>query len=170
MLKSGMRSPRHFVFIVPLVRLRFGGTSLYILEIPERVSTTIGRRGPVPIIATLNKAVEIQASLVPMGGGRHRLQLNARTREELEIEPGDRVRVTLLVPARPPRLPVPSDLAVALKEVDFDESFAALPVGKQNHIILWIEEAVRPETRAKRVATVIEMAFRARERAYDRKK
>ena len=169
MLESVMRSPAHFVFTVPLVRLQFGGTSKYLLEIPERVSSSIGRRGPVPIVATLNKAVEIQASLVPMGGGRHRLQLNARTREELEIEPGDQVRVTLSVPKKPPRLPLPSDLAVALKEVDFEESFAALPVGKQNHIILWVEEAARPETRAKRVAAVIEMAFRARERAYDRK-
>jgi hypothetical protein len=39
----------------------------------------------VPIVAILNKSVEIQASLVPMGGGRRRLQLNARTRGELEI-------------------------------------------------------------------------------------
>jgi uncharacterized protein YdeI (YjbR/CyaY-like superfamily) len=74
------------------------------------------------------------------------------------------------VAERPPRLPLPSDLAVALKEIDFKESFAALPVGKQNHIILWIEEAARPETCAKRIVTVIEMAFRAREREYDRKK
>ncbi len=73
-------------------------------------------------------------------------------------------------PEKPPRLPLPSDVAAALKEVDFEEFFAALPVGKQNHIIPWVEETARPETRAKRVRTVIEMAFRARERAYDRKK
>jgi Bacteriocin-protection, YdeI or OmpD-Associated/Domain of unknown function (DUF1905) len=152
-----MRNPRRFLFTVPLVRLRFGGTSLYILEIPERVSTAIGRRGPVPIIATLNKAVEIQASLVP--NGRWEAPASA-----------ERAHTRRIVPERPPRLPLPSDLAVALKEVDFKESFAALPVGKQNHIILWIEEAARPETRAKRIATVIEMAFRARERVYDRKK
>jgi hypothetical protein len=42
-------------------------------------------------------------------------------------------------------------------------------VGKQNHIILWIEEAVRLETREKRVSQAIEVAFPARERAYDRK-
>jgi uncharacterized protein YdeI (YjbR/CyaY-like superfamily) len=48
------------------------------------------------------------------------------------------------------------------------ESFSGLPVGKQNHINLWIEEAVRSETREKRVAKAIEVAFRARQRAYDR--
>jgi hypothetical protein len=104
-----------------------------------------------------------------MGGGRHWLPLNARIRGELGIELGDPVRVLLLVPEKPPTLPLPADLALALREGDLRESFSALPVGKQNHIILWIEEAVRPETRKKRVAQAIEVAFRARERAYDRK-
>jgi hypothetical protein len=159
---------RRFAFTVPLVKLQMGTTSLYALEIPERVTAAIGRRGPVPIVATLNRATEIQASLVPMGGGRHRLQLNTRTRGELEIEPGDPVRVVLLVPDKPPRLPMSSDFGLALREADLEESFAGLPVGKQNHIILWIEEAVRPETRAKRVAMAIQVAFRARERAAER--
>jgi hypothetical protein len=160
--------PRRLAFTVPLVKLGRGG-SAYVLEIPASVSSAIGRRGPVPIVATLNDTLEIQASLVPMGGGRHWLQLNGRTRGELEIAPGDRVRVDLAVPEKPPTLPCPSELAVALREADLQESFSALPVGKQNHIISWIEEAARPQTRDKRVTIAIEVAFRARERAYDRK-
>jgi uncharacterized protein DUF1905/bacteriocin resistance YdeI/OmpD-like protein len=162
--------PRRFVFTVPLVKLGKLRAFVYALEIPERVSSAIGRRGPVPIVATLGGTVEIQASLVPMGGGRHRLQLNARTRGELEIEPGDRVRVALSVPQKPPVMPLPSELALALREADLEETFSGLPVGKQNHIILWIEEAVRLETREKRVAITIQVAFRAQERAFDRKK
>ena len=161
-------SPRRFAFTVPLVNLG-QGAPLYALEIPEAVSSATGRRGPVPIVATLNRTVEVQASLVPMGGGRHRLQLNARTRGELEIELGDEVRVALVVPEKPPILPLPADFAQALREVDLQEFFAAFPVGKQNHIILWIEEAVRPQTREKRIAKAIEVAFRARERASERR-
>jgi hypothetical protein len=175
MLQSGMATriagrPRRFTFTVPLVKLSAGGGSMYALEIPERVSSAIGRRGPVPIVATLGGTVEIQQSLVPMGGGRHRLQLNARTRGELEVEPGDRVRVALSAPEKPPVMPLPSELALALREADLENTFSGLPVGKQNHIILWIEEAVRPATREKRIARTIEVAFRARERAFDRKK
>jgi hypothetical protein len=162
------KNPHRFSFTVPLMKLGRGGSHLYALEIPERVSLTIGRRGPVPIVATLNKAVEIQASLVPTGGGRHRLQLNTRTRGELNIQPRDQVRVALHVPEKPPRFPLPTELALALKEADLEESFAAYPVGKQNHIISWIEEGARPETRQKRVRTAIEVTFRARERAYER--
>ena len=143
---------------------------MFVLPIPEDVSAAIGRRGPVPIVATLNRTVELQASLVPMGKGRHRLQLNARTREELDIKPGDLVRVVLRVPEKPPVLPMPADLALALGEVDLQQTFATLPSGKQNHILLWIEEAARPQTRAKRIATAVEVTFRVREKAYERER
>jgi hypothetical protein len=157
-----------FIFVVPLANLGTGSSPLYGLEIPERVSAAIGRRGPVPIVATLNRSVEIQASLVPMGGGRHRLQLNARTRAELQVKSGDRIRVALVVPKKPPRLPVPGDLGQALQEVGLWHTFDSFPVGKQNHIILWIEEAARPQTRNKRIETTLQFVFRARERVHER--
>ncbi len=165
--RTAQSGDRRFDFAVQLVNLHRGG-SVYVLKVPARVSRAIGRRGPVPIVATLNLTAEIQASLVPMGGGRHWLQLNARTRGDLEIEPGHRVRVALWVPEKAPTLP--AALLIALREADLQGTFAKLPVGKQNHIILWIEEAARKQTREKRVAKAIEVAFRARERAYDPKR
>jgi len=57
-----------------------------------------------------------------------------------------------------------------LREAGLQDSFASLSVGKQNHIILWIEESARERTREKRLATAIEIAFRARKHAYDRGK
>ncbi len=143
---------------------------MYLLEIPTGVTKAIGRRGLVPVIATLDDCVELQASLVPMGGGKHRLQLNERIRRELDIEPGDRVHVALQVPEKPPTIPLPPDLAVALRENDLQETFSRFPAGKQNHIILWIEEAAHPHTRQKRIAKTMEVTFRSREHAYDKKK
>jgi len=166
-MDEGRKRLSKFIFVVPLANLGTRSSPLYGLEIPERVSAAIGRRGPVPIVATLNRSVEIQASLVPVGGGRHRLQLNARTRAGLQVKSGDRIRVALVVPEKPPRLPVPDDLGQALKEVDLQHTFDSLPVGKQNHIILWIEEAVRQQTRNKRRETTIRVVFRARERAHE---
>jgi len=43
----------------------------------------------------------------------------------LEIEPGDRVRVVVEVPVKPPAFPLPSDLARALQEAALEEAFAA---------------------------------------------
>jgi len=60
------------------------------LEIPQEISSAIGRRGPVPIVATLNRDVELQASLVPMGGGRLWLQLNGASAANWESSPAMR--------------------------------------------------------------------------------
>lgn len=161
----GRPSGPRFQFTAPLVKLDRGKTAVWILEVPERITKAVGRRGPIPMEALLNRSADLQASLVPMGGGRHWIQLNARIRAELDIKAGDRVRVELTVPERPTALPLPDDLRDALREADLQETFAKFPVGKQNHIILWIEESKRPETREKRVGITIQVAFRARERA-----
>jgi hypothetical protein len=168
-MDEGRKRLSRFIFVARLANLGTGSSPLYGLEIPQRVSAAIGRRGPVPIVATLNRSVELQASLVPMGGGRHRLQLNARTRAELQVKSGDRIRVDLVVPEKPQKPPTPADLEQALQEVNLQHIFDSFPVGKQNHIILWIEEAARPETRNKRIETTIQFVFRARERTHERK-
>jgi hypothetical protein len=59
-----------------------------------------------------------------------------------------------------PVMPPPPDLAGALGEVDLEETFARLPVEKQNHIILWIEEAARP--RNPREASLRRLRYRPR--------
>ena len=140
------------------------------LKIPELTSSAIGRRGPVPVLAKLNRSVEIQASLVPTGGGKHRLQLNTRTHGELGVEPADPVCVRLLVPEKPPNFPSPFDLGEALREADMQACSPAFQWESKNHTLLWIEESARGRTREKRLATAIEIAFRAREHAYDRGK
>lgn len=78
------------------------------------------------------------------------------------------MQAAVLVPEKTPVLPMPTDLSAALKEVDFEETFARFPGGKQNHILLWIEEVARPQTRERRIAMTIEVTFRARERAQER--
>jgi len=40
---------------------------MHALEIPESINSVIGSRGPAPVLAKLNRSVEVQASLVPMG-------------------------------------------------------------------------------------------------------
>ena len=66
------------------------------------------------------------------------------------------------VPARPkpkprPALPVPADLAAALKKnAKAAAMFKDFTVSPRREYIEWITEAKRPETRAKRIATTIE--------------
>jgi uncharacterized protein YdeI (YjbR/CyaY-like superfamily) len=40
------------------------------------------------------------------------------------------------------------------------ENFKALPLGKQRYTLRWIDEASKPETRAKRIQATVEIARR----------
>jgi hypothetical protein len=51
------------------------------VAIPESVSACLGKRGIVPVWGSLN-GVEIRATLVPIGGGRHRLYINGEMRKK----------------------------------------------------------------------------------------
>ena len=62
--------------------------SYFYVDVPERVSKAIGKRGPVPVSAVINSVAEFTASLFPLGGGRHGLRLNAQTREMAEVKAG----------------------------------------------------------------------------------
>jgi hypothetical protein len=166
----GRAGEESFTFATPLRRMQ--GVGIYFLVIPQRVSRAIGRRGPVPVIAVVNGAkgagVGVHASIVPTGGGRHRLQLNARIRAEAGIALGDRVDVVLRVDHDPEVGPPPPDLEEALEESGMTDVFARLPAGRRRHILRWIDEAVADRTREKRIARTVEVALSRAEAARDR--
>ena len=52
------------------------------LDVPAQVSDAFGMRGHVPVVGTADGA-ELTATLVPVGGGRHRLFLNRSVRDAI---------------------------------------------------------------------------------------
>jgi hypothetical protein len=144
------------------------GNAVYSVAIPPSVSRDIGKRGNVPVVAQVKGpggAAEVRASLVPTGGGKHRLRLNATVRDAIGAQASQTVRVALHVDSAPKADPVPEDLAHALDEAGVRADFSKMPVGRQNHILAWIEKAVREETRAKRVTKTVEVTCAWREGA-----
>jgi hypothetical protein len=158
---------RGFVFSPRLEQVPGGGP--YYVSIPAAVSKAIGRRGIVPVVATVNGVAEVRASMVPCGGGRHRLRLNAATRDAADAKLGGRLSVRLWVDENPVGDPVPADLARALRDVDAFDAFRRMPVGRQNHILRWLEAAVKDATREKRLAQIVESALAWREDPRDRR-
>lgn len=64
------------------------------------------------------------------------------------------------MPAEPSRLkralvPMPSDVLDALDAVGLRAAYDARPPYQRNDYLAWITRAVRPETRAKRLATML---------------
>src|SRR5438270_4075994 len=86
---EGAASPAGaFAFSPRLEQVPRGGP--YYVSIPASVSRAIGRRGIVPVVASVNGVAEVRASIVPCGGGRHRLRLNAATRDAADAKLGNR--------------------------------------------------------------------------------
>jgi hypothetical protein len=156
-----------FEFSPRLEQVPRGGP--YYVSIPAAVSKAIGRRGIVPVIASVNEVAEMRASIIPCGGGRHRLRLNAATREAADAKLGGRLTVRLQVDDNPVADPVPADLARALRDVGAFDAFRGMPVGRQNHILSWLEAAVREATREKRIAQIVEGALAWQEDPRDRR-
>jgi len=59
-----------------------------LVDVPAEVSRAFGIRGYVPVRGRLNGA-PIRATLVPSGGGRHRLYINGDMRKQAGVESGD---------------------------------------------------------------------------------
>jgi len=153
---------RTFRFVARVVRVASSG--FYAVDVPAKISSALGKRGPVPVSARINSVAEFRASLSPAGGGRHRLRLNARTRGMAQARAGDSVRVHITVHDRPLPVSIPADLKTALQSEGVLEHFQTFAPGKQLHIIDWITRSARPETREKRIQLTVEITHRRREK------
>jgi hypothetical protein len=160
-------SAEAFAFSPRLEQVPGGGP--YYVTIPANVSKAIGRRGIVPVVASVNGVAEVHASIIPSGGGRHRLRLNAATRDAADAKLGGRLAVRLWVDENPVADQVPADLARALRDVDALDAFKRMPVGRQNHILRWLETAVKDATRERRRAQSVAGALAWREDPTDRR-
>jgi hypothetical protein len=156
--------PKRYTFETKLVRVE----REYFVVIPARVSKAIGVRGRVPAIVRVGRAGDYRGTLMPRGGGRHVVSVNAETRRAAGIEPGDRFRVVVQPDFAPRDVPIPPDLAFALREDGVASDWESVPPGKREHIVKWIEQAVHENTRSKRVVRAVEEAHDRREKRLDR--
>jgi hypothetical protein len=161
------KAPRTFAFSPRLEQVSGGGP--YYISIPADVSEAIGRRGIVPVVASVNGVADVRASMIPCGGGRHRLRLNAATRDAADAKLGGRLSIRLRVDENPVADSVPGDLARALRDMDAFDAFRRMPVGRQNHILRWLDAAVKEATREKRIGQIVEGALAWREDPRDRR-
>jgi hypothetical protein len=153
-----------FTFTAKLVRV---GT-LYAVDVPAAVTSAVGIRGFVPIDGILNGDVPFRASLVPRGGGRHRIFLNSEVRAAGRARLGNRVAIQLRVEREPRHDPIPEDIREALCEAGVLATFESFTVAKRRHILRWVDKAVHETTRAKRVTKIVEATLEEHEKRVDR--
>ena len=133
------------------------------IPVPAKVTEELGTKGPVLVSARVNDSDPFQVSLFPVGGGQHYIRIKAKVRKETKTKTGDRIRVRITVLDRD-SVEIPDDLLVALRAEGVAHAFQSLPTGKQNFLIRRIDEAAKPETRAKRVQEAVLAAHQRREK------
>ncbi len=139
------------------------------VPVPAKITDALGTKGPVLVMAQVNDSEPFKVSLFPVGGGRHYVRIKAKVREETKTKTGDRVRLRITVLDRAD-VTIPKDLMSALVAEGAKKDFESLPPGKQNFIVRRIDEAAKPETRAKRIQEAVEAAHRRGEERFDRSK
>lgn len=136
------------------------------VPVPAKITEALGTKGPVLVMAQVNESEPFQVSLFPVGGGKHYIRIKAKVRRETNTKAGDRVRVRMTVLDRE-HVEIPEDLGRALAAEGMTAAFESIPPGKQNFIIRRLDEAVKPETRQKRIQEAILAAHQRREQLID---
>ena len=139
------------------------------VPVPAKITEALGTQGPVLVMARVNDSEPFKVSLFPVGGGRHYIRVKAKVRKETRTKAGDRVRMRITVLDRA-AVTYPADLLSALRAEGVTSDFKALSPGRRNFIVRRIEEAVKPETRRKRIQDAVNEAQRGKAARADRAK
>lgn len=137
------------------------------VPVPAKITEALGTRGPVLVMAQVNRSEPFRVSLFPVGGGQHYIRIKAKVRQETNTKTGDRIRVRITVLNRAD-VEIPEDLMSALTAEGMTEAFKSLPTGKQNFIIRRVDDAVKPETREKRILEAVVAAHKRKEKVVEK--
>lgn len=155
-MKQAPEAGRHLAFEADLENWA-EGMDYCAVRVPAEVTEALGTRGPVLVMARVNDSAPFQVSLFPVGGGAHWIRIKAKVRQETGTRQGDRIRLRLTVLDRASTT-VPDDLMSALRADGAVRAFEALSPGRRSFLIRRIDEAVKPETRARRIEATVAAA------------
>jgi hypothetical protein len=140
-------------FKTELVARGPGGAWTY-LQVPFSVPEVFGRKGQVPVRATIN-GFTFRNSLMP-SNGVHILGIGKGVLAAAGAATGDTVEVKLALDDAPRTVDVPADLGAALSNAPSQaKSFAALSYSHKKEFVDWIQSAKKPETRVSRIEKTI---------------
>lgn len=131
-----------------------GGTTTGI-RIPDEAVAELGGGNRPKVVATVNGHTW-RTSIARMGGAFW-LGVSAENRAAAGLSAGDTVELDVELDSAPRTVEVPDDLAAALAaEPTAKAAFDALSYSHQRQHVLAVESAKKPETRARRVQSVVQ--------------
>jgi hypothetical protein len=124
------------------------------IKIPFDVQKVFGTRARVPVRGTIN-GFAFRSSIFPMGG-QHYMAVNKETREGAKAKGGETVSVVMERDDEPRTITPPPDFERALKASKTAQAmWDKLSYTHRKEHVRAIEEAKRPETRARRIQKAV---------------
>jgi hypothetical protein len=140
-------------FTVELQRVEKTAT---MFRVPFDLKETFGRARP-PVKVTISGHTWRTTPGVYDGVGY--VVVNRNVKAATGVDAPDRVSVEMEVDTEPRTVRVPADLRDALRADDAaSKAFQKLSFSHRREYVEWVEEAKRPETRARRIAATVERA------------
>ena len=127
-----------------------GGT---FVRVPGDVVAALGGKGRIAVEATFD-GVAYRGSVVSMGGAKV-IGVLKDLRTRLGKQPGDTIAVTLTADTAPRSVEVADDLRAALDQAGLADTFTDLSYSHQREYVTWIDDAKKPDTRARRIAQTV---------------
>lgn len=124
------------------------------IETPQDVMAFLGGGKRYPVVVTIGEYT--YRSTVTWYKGTYMIPLSAEHRKAAGVAGGDKVTVDVVLDEAPREVPLPDDLDAAIDD-DARAFYASLSPSRKKAFTVWIEDAKKPETRAKRVATAAQM-------------
>jgi Bacteriocin-protection, YdeI or OmpD-Associated/Domain of unknown function (DUF1905) len=140
------------------------------VNLPKEASKALGGSGHVPVVAMV-AGRSARTTLVPAGGGRHRLFLNSAMRKAAGVDAGGLVGILLKRDTASRELPLPDELRrVLAKNLRARKAFREITPALRREFLRWVLHAKNPETRERRIrkgiVVLIERASRRRHRSH----
>jgi hypothetical protein len=138
-------------FTVQLERVQKTAT---MFRVPFDLEEAFGRARP-PVKVTIRG--HTWRTTPGVYGGVGHVVVNREVKAATGVDAPDRVRVEMELDTEPRTVSVPADLRDALRADDTVwKSFSTLSYSHRREYVEWVEEAKRPETRARRIAGTVE--------------
>lgn len=146
--------PIEYEAVIKEIPLRQGGFATGV-EFNYDLKETFGKGNLVPVVITFDERVKYTGSLAKMGASPS-IMLRRDIREELGKSPGDKVHVKVELDTSERKIELDQDEESALKNASLLEKFQSLAFTHQREYHQWITEAKKPETRAARIAKMLD--------------
>lgn len=127
------------------------------MPIPLEVTHAFGSKARVAVKGAIN-GFPFRTSIMPTGNGSHYMNVSREMQKGAQAAPGDVADVVMEIDAEERAVSVPDDLQAALASAgDAGKIFSSLAYSHRKEFVVWIEQAKRPETRARRVEKSVAM-------------